>query len=49
MFTLTDEEFANLRSQFATSNAGHGGRRTAPYTFIEQGVAMPSSVLVTPR
>ncbi len=27
MFTLTDEEFAALRSQTATSNTGRGGRR----------------------
>src|ERR1044071_3822023 len=56
MFRLTKEEaeslrshFAisnpNLRSQFATSNIGRGGRRYLPYVFTEQGVAMPSSVL----
>jgi ORF6N domain len=40
MFQLDTEEFANLRSQFVTSNAGRGGRRYAPYAFTEQGVAM---------
>lgn len=46
MFQLTAEEFAALRSQTVTSNtAGRGGRRTAPYAFTEQGVAMLSSVL----
>jgi len=35
----------NLRSQFATSSTGHGGRRYLPYVFTEQGVAMLSSVL----
>jgi hypothetical protein len=49
MFQLTAEEFANLRSQTVTSSAGHGGRRTAPYVFTEQGVAMLSSVLGSSR
>lgn len=54
MFQLTAEEFAVLRSQFVTSNAqprteGRGGRRTAPYAFTEQGVAMLSSVLGSTR
>lgn len=43
MFQLTQEEFQNLRSQFVTSS--WGGRRTPPYAFTEQGVAMLSSVL----
>ncbi len=53
MFQLSAEEFANLRSQTVTSSAtgptSHGGRRTAPYAFTEQGVAMLSSVLGSPR
>ena len=50
MFQLTAEEFAALRSQFVTSNMeGRGGRRTAPYAFTEQGVAMLSSVLGSTR
>ena len=48
MFQLDEEEFANLRSQFATSSLW-GGRRHAPYAFTEQGVAMLSSVLRSPR
>ena len=36
---------SNLRSQIATSRSGHGGRRSLPYVFTEQGVAMLSSVL----
>lgn len=44
MFQLSAEEFAALRSQIVTSN-GRGGRRSAPYAFTEQGVAMLSSVL----
>ena len=50
MFQLSAEEFAALRSQTVTSNAGgRGGRRTAPYAFTEQGVAMLSSVLGSAR
>lgn len=47
MFQLTDIEFANLRSQIVISS--WGGMRTAPYAFTEQGVAMLSSVLRSPR
>jgi ORF6N domain len=50
MFQLNDEEFARLRSQTVTSNSrGRGGRRTAPCAFTEQGVAMLSTVLRSPR
>src|ERR1700757_2273129 len=49
MFQLAGEEWANLRSQSVTSSSGHGGRRTAPYAFTEQGVAMLSSVLGSDR
>ena len=35
----------SLKSQFATSNKGRGGRRKLPYVFTEQGVAMLSAVL----
>lgn len=49
MFQLSAEEFAALRSQTVTSNKGRGGRRTAPFAFTEQGVAMLSSVLGSPR
>jgi len=45
MFQLTKEEFDNLKSQFATSSSGWGGRRKLPYAFTEQGIAMLSSVL----
>jgi hypothetical protein len=46
---LTMEDLAVLRSQSVISRSGHGGRRTAPYAFTEQGVAMLSSVLHSPR
>jgi hypothetical protein len=59
MFQLDREEWVALRSQFATSTLrsqiviskteGRGGRRYAPYAFTEQGVAMLSSVLRSPR
>lgn len=51
MFQLTGQELARLRSQIVTSNEapGRGGRRYAPYAFTEQGVAMLSSVLNSPR
>ena len=44
MFQLTDEEFANLKSQIVISSWG-GSRRAKPYAFTEQGVAMLSNVL----
>ena len=44
MFQLTDVEFKNLISQFATSSL-HGGRRKHPLVFTEQGVAMLSGIL----
>jgi len=47
MFTLIDDEFVSLRSQFVTSNKkeGRGGRRYLPNVFTEQSVAMLSAVL----
>ena len=42
-FQLTDDEYDFLKSQNATSS--WGGRRTNPYVFTEQGVAMLSAVL----
>src|SRR6266850_3533302 len=49
MFRLTAQEAASLRSQIVTSKAGRGGRRSKPYAFTEQGVAMLSSVLRSAR
>jgi hypothetical protein len=43
MFTLSEKEWENLRSQFVTSS--WGGTRYRPNVFTEQGVAMLSSVL----
>ena len=42
-FQLTNEEFKFLTSQNVISK--RGGRRSAPYAFTEQGVAMLASVL----
>jgi len=45
-FQLSNEEWTNLKFQIGTSSS-HGGRRTPPFVFTEQGVAMLSSVLQT--
>jgi len=47
MFQLSPQEFSFLKSQIVTSS--WGGIRKAPYAFTEQGVAMLSSVLRSPR
>ena len=47
LFQLNDQEFANLKSQIVTSS--WGGIRKLPFAFSEQGVAMLSSVLRSPR
>jgi DNA-binding PadR family transcriptional regulator len=50
MFQLSEEEFADWRSQIVTSNpAAKMGLRRKPYAFTEQGVAMLSSVLNSER
>ena len=43
MFALSEQEFADLKSQNATSS--WGGRRKLPNAFTEHGVLMLSSVL----
>jgi len=47
IFELSAEEFANLKSQFATSS--WGGRRKLPLAFTEHGAIMAATVLNTPR
>ena len=49
MFLLDNKEFANWRSQIVTSNSDKMGLRHAPMAFTEQGVAMLSGVLNSPR
>lgn len=45
-FTLSEEEWKNMRYHFGTSSSVRwGGRRYLPYVFTEQGVAMLSTVL----
>jgi hypothetical protein len=48
MFQLSPTEFKILRSQSVTSSQW-GGRRYPPYAFAEQGVAMLSGLLNSPR
>lgn len=48
MFQLTAAECRILKSQIVISSWG-GARRARPYAFTEQGVAMLSSVLRSPR
>src|SRR2546428_709534 len=50
MFELTAHEAEILKCQSGISSYGHGGRRRSrPYAFTEQGVAMLSSVLRSER
>ena len=59
-FVLTEQEVANLKSQFATSSSGlkrsqfgtgstHGGRRKLPMVFTEHGAIMAANVLRSKR
>ncbi len=49
MFQLNNQEVEHLRFQNGTSKIGRGGTRYLPYAFTEQGVAMLSGVLTSPR
>jgi adenylyl- and sulfurtransferase ThiI len=49
MFQLTAEDAKSLRFQIGTSKKGRGGSRYLPYGFTEQGIAMLSGVLNSPR
>jgi hypothetical protein len=49
MFQLTKEEFENLKSQFATSSSGWGGRRKLPLVFTEHGALQAANVLNSER
>jgi len=48
MFQLDKAAFEDLKCQFGISNQG-GGRRSSPFAFTEQGVAMLSGVLRSER
>jgi hypothetical protein len=52
MFALTQDEWAALRSQFATLNAPAGRgqhRKYLPYAFTEHGAIMAATILSSPR
>lgn len=49
LFTLTQPEHENLKSQNATSSSSHGGRRYLPHAFTEHGAIMAASVLNSKR
>ena len=50
VFRLSLEEFASLRSQFATTKTERrGGRQSLPYAFTEHGALMAASVLNSPK
>jgi hypothetical protein len=52
LFRLTQQELGVLRSQIVTASLDSkqwGGRRSLPFAFTEQGVAMLSSVLRSSR
>ncbi len=52
MFSLSEQEVADLKSQSVTSSSAvrtWGGRRKPAHAFTEQGVAMLSSVLRSDR
>ena len=50
MFQVSQAEYADLRSQFATSSLpAHGGRRSLPHVFTEHGAIMAATVLNSPR
>ncbi|HBL18282.1 MAG: hypothetical protein A2X36_10340 [Elusimicrobia bacterium GWA2_69_24] len=49
MFELSREEYAGLMLQSAISKKGSGGRRKLPLVFTQEGVAMLSGVLQSPR
>lgn len=49
MFVMTERELVNWRSQFVTSNSDKMGLRYLPFCFTEQGIAMLSSILNSPK
>lgn len=49
LFTLTREEYQDLRSQDATASSAHGGRRYLPHAFTEHGAVMAATVLNSKR
>ena len=48
-FRLTENEFTHLKSHFATSSSGWGGRRKLPYAFTEHGKKRDRRPLIPPN
>ena len=44
LFRLSAEEFSALKSHFATSSSGWGGRRKLPFFFTEHGAIMADPI-----
>lgn len=49
MFQLSNEEYESLNLHHSNDRKGRGGKRKMPLVFTENGVAMLSSVLNSPR
>ena len=49
MFEMKKDELSKWRSQFVMSNSDKMGLRWEPYAFTEQGIAMLSGILNSPR
>jgi hypothetical protein len=50
LFQLTANDLENLKSQIViSSSSSHGGRRTLPYAFTENGAIMAANVLNSPQ
>ena len=49
MLQLSVDESNILRCQFGTSKTGSGGRRSTPYAFTQEGIAILSGVLHSDR
>lgn len=48
-FSVTADEYENLRSQNVISSSSHGGRRYLPNAFTEHGAIMAATVLNSKR
>jgi len=49
MFQMSNQVLISLKSQFAISKPGRGGRRSTPWVFTEHGAIMAATILNTPR
>ena len=46
MFQISEKEYENLRFQIGTSSGQWGGRRSLPYVFTQEGVAILVNVAI---